>query len=235
MEQRARDTVHGFVRLNYDGSFIIEITEIIYQYYLIKIASKILNEIEQISFMDLLYHRLRQQQNANLKYIHTELLFRASDIERKSWQSDPEYYEIFHKAVSEKGPTITIISNQYNHIFGGYLSKSKKTPSSFSDTKIDDPNAFLFVIRPSLKCFGFKKEYEEIGRYACTSYDDMGPIFGKGWDIHVQTYQHEDNIIKAGGQSGSFNYSPMELFGVKDANANRTRVVDFEVFAIKIE
>ena len=77
--QRQRDTVYGYVRSNYTG-FITDIIEIIYQFYLIRIASNILNSNEEASLTNLLFDTLEtQKENKNITSITTKLLYRASE------------------------------------------------------------------------------------------------------------------------------------------------------------
>ena len=118
MEQRLRDAVYGYVRQNYEADNMIDdIVNIIYQYYLIRLASKILNVEEQSSFIDFLFDELKQQkENKNMNLINAKLLYRASDHEYLGSK--------FHELCHDKGATITIIHNEYDHIFGVYLSKS---------------------------------------------------------------------------------------------------------------
>ena len=76
--------------------------------------------------------------NKNMKSIETKLLFRGSEHE---FECDK-----FHQLCHNKGATITIIHNEYDTVYGGYISESLIDPQSV-DTKITDPNTFLFVIR----------------------------------------------------------------------------------------
>ena len=132
MESRQRDTVYGYVRRNCTAQNMInDIIEIVYEYYLIRIASNILNAQEQASFLNVLWNALKQQKgNENIKSINTKLLYRASENEYSATK--------FHELCTDKGATITIIHNEYDHIFGGYVSKS------WMKHEVDDPNAFLF-------------------------------------------------------------------------------------------
>lgn len=143
MSDGHRDIVYGYVRLNYQGIVTVDIINIILNYYLIKLGSNILilTTTEQSKFMDLLYHRLKQQNcYENMKYINTTLLYRSSDNNNGCAQ--------FHTKCTDKGATITIIHNEYDHIFGGYVSESWSSDDEESTT---DPNVFSFTIRPNLK------------------------------------------------------------------------------------
>ena len=215
MEAEQRVIVYGYVRSNYNGSIIKDIINIIYNYYLIRIASKLLHTEEQMALMDLLFTRIKRH-NKNIQSIDTKLLFRASDNNGR--------LDDYDKKCFDKGSTVSIIHNNNNHIYGGYTSKSF---SSEHYKYVDDPNAFLFVIRPKLKCFELKKENKN-GKNAICSYFrgslKFGPIYGEGWDIYV-----EENMLGFidEGRSHTFDFDPKELRGAKGSE-----IVDFELFAI---
>ena len=122
MAQRQRDIVFGYVRTNYETLIIDDIINIIYDYYLIRIASKILNVEEQSLFMELIFHRLKQQsENTDIKNIDTKLLFRESDY---ATLDHTNKCIKFQELCTGEGPTISIFHNNVDHIFGCYISKS---------------------------------------------------------------------------------------------------------------
>ena len=226
MEQRQRDTVYGYVRLNYDGLFMDDIINIIYTFYLIKIASNILNSEEKVSFIEFLFDQLKQQKkNGNIKSISTELLFRASE--------NGNSCKRFHEFCDNQGPTITIINTEKDHIFGGYTSKSWSNDS----TTVTDPNTFLFTIRPNLRYIGFKTEQDSKG---CAIYgaNGDGPTFGSGFDINIYDSQRypsfNDNPDSDGMMvqiySSAFSFSRNEM-----APSLHSHCIDFEVFSVIVE
>lgn len=79
--QKQHDAVYGYIRLNYNGDDMIDdVINIIYQYYLIKIDSKILSLEKQMTLLDLVYNQPKSQEDLQyLESIDTELLFRASE------------------------------------------------------------------------------------------------------------------------------------------------------------
>ena len=142
--QRQRDTVYGFVRSNYDhDNMINDIIHIIFNFYSITIESKILLSEESMKLLDLLYEQLKKQDNhKNLKYIDTDLLFRASEH-----QFSPSKY---HEICDGKTNTLTIIQNKSGDVFGGYASIPLLSHIvDIKETK--DLNAFLFAVRPFVK------------------------------------------------------------------------------------
>ena len=224
MSQQQRDSVYGYVRKHYDGLFITDITEIIFQSYLIEIESNILSSDEKLSLMNLLYNTLKQQAgNNDIKYIETALLYRASD---NDFDGDK-----FHDLCDEQGATISIFHNEHSHIFGGYTSKSWPKGSWAVSA---DPNAFLFMIRPNLKFVALREEHKE-DRDIISSISTQGPTFGNGWDIYIE---HKVNgEIEGGGRSISFDFSQTEMCGGTFLGEHllihhRYKVTDYEVFSI---
>ena len=120
--------------------------------------------------MQLLFDKIP---NPNNNPIETALLFRASE----------HNYECkdFLKHCAGKGPTITIIHNEYNHVFGGYVTESWCEASM---KLIQDPTAFLFGIRPKVTYIPFKKGTEN--GTALRIVEDMGPMFGDGADMGIE-------------------------------------------------
>ena len=226
MTQRQRDAVYGYVRLNYGRNATKDIIGVIYKFYLITIASNILNLEEQSLFMDLLFCRLlKQEGNEDMKSIDTELLFRASEYQERC--------EKFYEICNNKGPTISIIHNEYDHIYGGYVSKSwdkSNNTSSLPTVQVADPNVFLFTIRPTMKCIELKKEWMN-GEEAITIYTDHGPIFGAGWDLWTQNAAN--NGLKGCGKSRSFTFTEKEMFGTNDIYS--FKLLEIETFSIIIE
>ena len=226
MEQKQRDVVYGYVRLNYKETFIMDIIEIIYQFYLIKIDSNILNSNEKLSLLNLLFDALKKQTgNEEMKNIDTKLLYRASENDRSA--------EKFHDLCEGEGATITIIHNEHDHVFGGYTSKSwPKCDIGYTNwTWYEDSNAFLFMIRPKCKVFALKSNLSDEDKkgviHACTGY---GPIFGNGWDIYIG-----DKGNQHGGTPSSFTHTSQEMCGAKieDQWHNYTyKILDYEVFSI---
>ena len=100
MESKQRDTVYGYIRRNRDDNNIsIDIINIIYKSYLIRLDSKILTTEEQTSFLDLIFDTLKQHLEYN--FMHLQLLYRVSENEYKAQR--------YHELCEEKGATITII------------------------------------------------------------------------------------------------------------------------------
>ena len=222
--KRQIDIVHGYVRSNFDELVVQDIIRIIWNFYLIRIASNILSSNEQSSFMNLLFNRLKQQKgNENIKSINTKLLYRASDNNNECHN--------FHEMCDDKGATISIIHNEHNHIFGGYASKSWKSISyeTCCPIAVNDSNVFLYSVRPNMKCIELTKNNEK-GYNAISGKVKYGPIYGEGPDLCI--YMHQDKLTGF-SKSKSFEFSEKQMTGV----ARRTHflVLDFEMFSVTFE
>ena len=223
MEQRERDLVAGFVRKNYVELIPIEIIEIIYMFYLILIDTKILSKSEQLSLYNLLYGVLhkRQPEVKNRKKkkkmnLQIDLLYTASENEFNAHK--------FHDTCNHKGPTITIIHNEYDYIFGGYIDKSWNKQEQTQN----DPNSFLFSIRPNVKIYELADDHTD-GENAVWSNYAFGPTFGQGNDICVRSE------AKASGYSRSYNMKESEIFGVeRDAVKSTFMLKEYEVFSVSV-
>ena len=176
--------------------------------------------------MNFLFKELKQQkENENLQSIDLELVYRASDHGYRASK--------FHELCKNKGATITIIHNEFNHIFGGYTSKS------WSTGRVTDPNAFLFQIRPILKIYPFKEDKKKEGRNATWSLDNSyGPIFGGGTDMWISDNCNEGQANACcNSKDCSFKFDAKELSGAHTHSAAYEcyfSIIDYEVFSIDI-
>ena len=224
-ERQQKEVVYGYIRQIHDESCPVEIIEIIYRYYLIMIDSKILTTTEQSLLYNLLYNALQKNNKSDKRIINVklDLLYRASQNEFKAG--------IFHMECDERGPTITVIHNNYNHIFGGYVNKSWNA----NNYPTDDPDSFLFCINPTVKLYELKDDYDqeqEIDYNAFATWN-FGPIFG----MDVVIFDGQKGMSSIPPQS--YNYTNKEMVGVDDAlfqgcESVSWTVWDYEVFAVTI-
>ena len=227
MASKQRLTVYGWIRENYDKQFLDDIINIIFIFYRIKLDTKILTQKEQESFYKFLFDSLKaQKMNQNMKSINTKLLFRASQHNYNS--------NAFHKYCDNQGPTITIIHNEHDYVYGGYANKSWFT--SYSAKYMTDPNAFLFGIRPSIKYIPLK-EKNKSGEFALATTSGYGPAFGRYGDIWIG---EDCNIKKSSGtfpdtfQLTSAESGVVNLCG-QTISASNFRIKEYEVFSVCIE
>ena len=99
-------------------------------------------------------------QNSNkevfLKLIKKE--FRGAQVKLKrvySCSNDGFQASTFHNKTDDISKRVVIIKNEWDTIFGGYISKSL---NSTTERWIDDPSAFLFQFYPNKKVFRTKQQ-----------------------------------------------------------------------------
>lgn len=225
MAHNLSTAVYGFMRSNFKKVCPTDIIDIICEFYRSSIASKILQGDDDISLSNLIFDTLKKQKgNEDIKSMDTQLLFRASD---HGYSSDK-----FHEYCDEKGSTITIIVNEYNHVFGGYAKESWQKP----ERQITDANAFLFMIRPKIKTFHLK-DAQKNGYRALWMYPSFGPVFGKGADIWIKD---KCNASSANGClsnfHSSFEFDAKEISGCTSPPESdgrlRFKITDYEVFSV---
>ena len=232
MEHRLRKAVDGWIRENYDQAFLDDISDIICDFYLIRMESKILTSSEQMELLDLIFNKLTKANGKDIKSIDAKLLYRGSEHQFDNSK--------FHELCDNKGATITVIHNDCDHIFGGYVTKCWTSDTDWRESyepQIVDSTAFLWKIRPYKKVYGFKQDETEYNAIYCGKHN--GPVFGKG--------SASDLWISANGQhngcvSTTFEFEVMEFSGKSDhemiSNSKpycRFDVKEYEVFSLSFE
>lgn len=177
-----------------------------------KLLPKLLKQLqisENIISFNLLYQQTRDIKSPKNKKNPKKLkskkqnafsLFNQSKIEI-------EYSKIFHKLCDNKGSTITLIQTEYNHIIGGYTSKSFKSPKLFE--YIIDSKQFLFLLKfgesKKLKNENnlnleklendlpiiFELKNNELNYPNICQHSKEGPSFGRG-DLHIYFGQNKN-------------------------------------------
>ncbi|XP_052285298.1 interferon-induced protein 44-like [Dreissena polymorpha] len=94
--------------------------------------------------------------------------------------------QTFHQKCDKQGPTVTLLYNQQDSVYGGFVSVSWNSNGNY----IQDTNAFLF----QLKYSGTDKSTKfSIMDAKCSTYGSFnyGPTFGGGHDF--KTFKHTIN------------------------------------------
>ena len=184
----------------------------------------------QVNLLNLLHDTfIKQNRYKSIQWINTKLLFRASEHNYSS--------AMFHLLCNNKGPTITIIHNSNDHIYGGYTSKSWEMPV-IRDKSIEDPNMFLFMIRPNVEAILPIEKSLRKPEIVMTTRD--GPVFGVHvtcarlgiWKSHISV---RDNCnVSTGhsvyGEGGLFDFNSLEMAGIHEFRIN-----EYEVFNVTVE
>merc|ERR1712013_518442 len=186
---------------------------------------------EEATLLKLLHDQLslqsRHQKSAygDITGLDTKLLFRASE---HSYSANK-----FHQLCDQKGSTIVVIHNHYNHVYGGFTRQSWDADRQ----TITDPETFLFCIRPRVEAFGFRRA-EKKGEQALWNYQGYGPLFGRGNDVWI-TDKCNESRDSGYGSAQSFKCTGTE-FGASDEMVNQygqcyCTVDEYEVFSVNVQ
>ena len=218
MEQDQLLAVSGWIRENFNQSFLDDLIQIVLAFYCLKLESSILSQDEKESLLNLLFDVLKKQEmHKNIRSMDTKLLFKASQHQFDNKK--------FHQFCDYKGPTITIIHNEHDHVFGGYLNKSREAEAE----SIADPNAFLFSVRPKIKHIALKESHKD-GEKVIINHGDYGPTFGRG-DIWIS--DKCDQSLWSFALQSSFEFEWQEIVG-SDTDC-WFKVKEYEVFSVCVE
>ncbi|XP_074607729.1 uncharacterized protein LOC141860505 isoform X2 [Acropora palmata] len=135
------------------------------------------------TYFDLLSNWLNPVAQSNGQWI---LCWRAS---LHGWASST-----FHSLCNNKGPTVSLIRDTKNNVFGGYASKSWRE----SGTRYD-VSAFLFSLKNPTN--DPRKLPHMAGKsYSMRDYAHVGPCFGQGIDLYIanNANKNSDSFEKLG-------------------------------------
>ncbi|VDI33808.1 Hypothetical predicted protein [Mytilus galloprovincialis] len=137
----------------------------------------------------------------------------------------------FHNACNNKGPTVTILYNHDNFIYGGYTSVSWRSIGNFqTDTK-----SFLFKLYQNDTWSPVKMP---IANYRNSIYDhaDFGPTFG---DRDLQTFsgkvKFDGTIFNLNGKTNFGSSYTVNDENYKSIANGNLRVKDIEVYLVEEE
>jgi len=139
--------------------------------------------------------------------------------------------QAFHDKCDNQGPTVTVVYNDHNSIYGGYASQSWKSNDS---ENVTDSEAFLYQLVFSGKAKQNKFPVKQVDR-ALYSYRLCGPIFGfDGHDLWTfNTAVYENGVYRLDGNMGGFgnNYNTSSM-NAADVNNGSNTVFDIEVYKV---
>ena len=132
----------------------------------------------------------------------------------------------FHSKCDYKSNTITIIKNNLDFIFGGYMAENRSNDFSW----IEDKNAFLFSLRKkgisNTKIFSVKSP-----QYAVDGSRSYGPIFGQDILIINESNVRTGSYTNLGNK---YNYEELEDPKIYlSGNWKNWLSVEIEVYEIK--
>ena len=122
-----------------------------------------------------------------------EELLKKKDLNGRKWSllyrgsCDGFRASDFHSRCDYKAKTLTIVKSTNGNIFGGFTSAQWKSTHSWQV----DKNAFIFsLVNKENRPLIF--EHSSNDTYSICSYEDYGPIFGRGNDIFISDYSNTD-------------------------------------------
>jgi len=142
-----------------------------------------------------------------LKSLKFKLIFSAT--------LNGDHWKNFHKFCDGKGPTVTLVKGENNHIFGGYVTVrySSDNKSHYND------KAFLFSLT-NMKKFSIKIKEQAVRHNLF-----WGPYLGYQ-DIAIDgSLNNYDNYCKP----KSYDFNRVELIGTTEENF---KVKDYEVYLV---
>ena len=151
-----------------------------------------LRKIESHLYCIHIYSRLKHlQRNKTLSM--PELLQKEYKDQLVKWIGKPSHFRLlykisrdgcsvqtFHQKCDGQGPTVTVLYNTNNTIYGGYLSQSWNSNSAY----INDISAFLFRLQYNGSSNPLKFAVSNAAN-AGYGHSNYGPTFGGGHDIHT--------------------------------------------------
>ena len=136
-------------------------------------------------------------------YSKSVLLYRAT---RDGFEASA-----FHSRCDNIPNTVTVITNNFNHVFGGFTAAKWSSANVF----IADPTAFIFSLRRNGGLTNYKLPIVSTQvSYAINGWSSYGPIFGGGHDIHIRD---QSNIY-----NGSYSYISSYTPPTYPSGSNRT-------------
>ena len=155
-------------------------------------------------------------------YNKMELLYRGT--------RDGSESNIFHNKCDNQGPTICLIKNDKDNIFGGYASISWNSSGGYKSAN----DSFLFTLTNIHNTNPIKFPNTN-SSYSVYHGSDYGPIFGGGHDLCIYS-----NFLNNNSSYASFGHSYQDTSGkgrsifTGDANNNnnKIKIKELEVFKL---
>jgi len=133
----------------------------------------------------------------------------------------------FHNQCDNRGPTVTILYNTKNTVFGGYTSVSWHSNGDYSN----DSKAFLFRLnyKGTVQPVQFPAKTATNAIYGESSY---GPTFGGGHDLNcfTNTINMTRNYFKLNGNASPGTTYDMKGEYYKTFGNGKLQVLDIEVY-----
>ena len=160
--------VFGYIKENsliWIPNSIADMISLFHGFYNISFDSNIMDDNQKVRLMEIMYKEFNDSVILSRIYCGSIHGFTNSG---------------FNKQCVNKSPTIVLIKNSNEYIFGGYTSISWKN----LNRNVNDKNAFLFTIHPNTEIF--KQTHNNNGNYAVFQYSDTSVwILGFGGSFFI--------------------------------------------------
>ncbi|CAC5394346.1 unnamed protein product [Mytilus coruscus] len=138
--------------------------------------------------------------------------FKKNDqLQMNKWIDGNKRYTLLYKG---RGPTVTILYNINNSVFGGYTSVSWRSAGAYHT----DAYAFLFRLNQNGKWNPVKMAFSCSYNYAIYDEASYSPTFGGGDDL--KTFKQQWNRNLAIIANGHLQIKDIEVFLVEDLRAS---------------
>ncbi|XP_053373685.1 interferon-induced protein 44-like isoform X2 [Mercenaria mercenaria] len=139
---------------------------------------------------------------------------------------------VFHKKCDGQGPTVTVLYNDKESVYGGY---SPITWNSVISAYGSSSEAFLFQLYHDGKQKPSKFELKA-GQYhyAVCNQTNIGPTFGAGHDLHTfsGTINRSGSVFPLNGYAGFGNSYDMQGVSADDIHNGNLNVTELEVYKV---
>ncbi|XP_033728204.1 interferon-induced protein 44-like [Pecten maximus] len=139
--------------------------------------------------------------------------------------------QTFHSYCDYKGPTVTVLYNTDNSVYGGYTAASWNSNGGF----ITDDQAFLFKLEYNGKAQPVKFPIHTDGNNAIYGQDNYGPTFGRGHDLKCfwETVNKTGTYFTLNGETNvgnTYNMKGQDKNSVMNGHLN---VLELEVYSVE--
>ncbi|XP_069123067.1 interferon-induced protein 44-like isoform X2 [Argopecten irradians] len=137
----------------------------------------------------------------------------------------------FHNLCDHKGPTVTVLYNTDNSVYGGYTAASWNSNGSY----IADLKAFLFKLESKGSQQPMKFPSIDKGTYAIYGFSKYGPTFGNGYDLKCfgGTVNQSENHFRLNGYAKLGNSYDMQGQDYKSVMNGHMDVLELEVYCVQ--
>ncbi|XP_033754629.1 interferon-induced protein 44-like isoform X2 [Pecten maximus] len=138
--------------------------------------------------------------------------------------------QTFHRYCDKKGPTVTVLYNTDNSVYGGYTAVSWNSDGDF----ITDDQAFLFSLDFNGKAKPMLFRVKDANK-AIYGNDDSGPVFGEGHalDCFTGTVAKSGNVFPLNGDASLGTTYDMLGQDCESVTNGHLNVLELRVYSVK--